>query len=428
MASQLILGLIILVGVHEAGHFLTAKFFGMRVEKFSIGFPPDIFKFKKGETVFSLGAIPLGGFVKISGMVDESLDMEKMKLPPQPWEFRSKPAWQRLIVMMGGIIVNIIVGILIFIVLTFVNGETYLPMSEINKTGIITSPLAREMGLQDGDKLVAVNGKPIQRFSDHINALLQSGSTFTIERNGEKIVLQVPDNMINKLSERKEDAFIDFPLPFKVGEVLPNMPAAKAGLSKGDYILAIDSMPTPYFHLLRSALKAKADKEVQLKVLREEDTLWLKSTVTKDGTLGFQSEPQLTLAESKFSLLESIGIGTGKAFSVITTQLAAFSKIFSGDLAPQHSVGSFLSIAQAYGPQWGQRFWIMTASLSMMLAFMNFLPIPALDGGHVMFLSYEMITGKKPSDRFLEIAQKIGILLLLMLMIFAITNDVLRNL
>ncbi|MBC7450752.1 MAG: RIP metalloprotease RseP [Cytophagales bacterium] len=428
MISQLILGLSFLVGVHELGHMLTAKYFGMRVEKFSIGFPPKLFGFKKGETEYSIGAIPLGGFVKISGMVDESMDTEAMKAEPQPWEFRSKPAWQRLIVMLGGVIVNVITAFIIYIALSWIVGEKYLSIAEVNKYGIVAQDLAKQIGLQTGDKIIAVNDKKIEDFASVYEAALDENASYTIIRNGEKKHIPIPDTLLDQLADKNSTGFISPPIPFKVGVVKIGSNADKAGLKKGDSIIAVNGQHTKYFHLFQEQLKANKNKTITITFQRNKEVLSIQAFVDTSGIIGFI--PELNVQESlrTYSFIEAVPHGIYMSVKVVTDQLKAFSKIFKGELKAKNSVGSVITMAQAYGGTWDwEGFWKLTATLSMILAFMNLLPIPALDGGHVMFLMYEIISGRKPSDKFLETAQKIGMAILLSLMIFAISNDAIRN-
>jgi regulator of sigma E protease len=428
MAAQLILGLSILVGVHELGHMLTAKYFGMRVEKFSIGFPPKLFGFKKGETEYSVGAIPLGGFVKISGMVDESMDTEALKQEPKPWEFRSKPAWQRLIVMLGGVIVNVLIAFLINISLTWINGEEYITGDEVNKYGIIAQPIAKEIGLQTGDKIIAINGKHIDDFVEVYEALLEQNSSFTIVRNGVTINIILPANVLDKLAEKNASGFIDLNFPFTIGEILKESNAEKAGLEAGDSIAQINGIPVLYYYDFKQIVTANKNKQIQMVIVRNNRNMTLNVQVDTAGMLGFKPNNEMQTSTRTFSFIESVPRGITNSVKVVTDQLKAFSKIFRGELKPSNSVGSFFTMGKAYGPKWiWPHFWSLTATLSMILAFMNLLPIPALDGGHVMFLLYEIISGKKPSDKFLENAQKIGMLLLLSLMLYAISNDAIRN-
>ncbi|WP_242927727.1 RIP metalloprotease RseP [Pontibacter vulgaris] len=429
MVGQLILGLTILVGLHELGHMLAAKWFGMRVEKYAIGFPPKVFGKKIGETEYMLGLIPLGGFVKISGMVDESMDTEALKEEPKPWEFRSKPAWQRLIVMMGGIIVNVITGIVIYIALTYNYGESYLPANEA-KYGVVANEIGKEIGFQTGDKIVAVNGKELQRFEDvySMDMLLGRNAYYTVDRNGQRVDIKVPANLMDRVSDNKERMFFVQPrVPFKVGQVMAGSPAAKAGLQEGDFITRINNNEIKFFNELQQALHANAGKPVAIMVERAGKPFKLQAQVTEEGTLGFMQVPLLQYATRDYSIGEAIPLGTEQAFGVITANLKGFGKIFRGEVSASKSLSGPIGIAQIFGDTFSwYKFWSITAMLSMVLAFMNFLPIPALDGGHVVFLTYEMISGRKPSDNFLENAQKVGMVLLLGLMAFAIFNDVFK--
>ncbi|MBF8961847.1 RIP metalloprotease RseP [Pontibacter sp. FD36] len=429
MVGQLLLGLTILVGLHELGHMLTAKWFGMRVEKYAIGFPPKVFSKKIGETEYMVGAIPLGGFVKITGMVDESLDTEALKKDPEPYEFRAKPAWQRLIVMMGGIIVNVITGIVIFIALNYYYGETYLPASEV-KYGVQPNQLGQELGFQPGDKIVALNGRPLENFNDvySMDMLLDRGSYYTVERNGSQVDIPIPADFMDRMADNKERmVFIQPREPFMVGQVEPNSNADKAGLKAGDYIKSVNGESTLFFSDFQAAMQKYAGKPVNIEVERNDEIVALKATVNEDGTLGFYQKPLLEYATRDFSLGESIPRGTNQAFGVITANLKGFGKIFRGEVSASKSLSGPIGIAQIFGDTFNwYKFWSITGMLSMVLAFMNFLPIPALDGGHVVFLTYEMISGRKPSDNFLENAQKVGMVLLLGLMAFAIFNDVFK--
>ncbi len=434
MTAQIILSLSILVGLHELGHLLAAKYFGMRVEQFSIGFPPKLFGVKYGETEYSIGAIPLGGFVKITGMVDESLDTENLKQEPQPHEFRSKPAWQRLIVMMGGIIVNLILGIVIFIGLTYSYGESYIPIEEVNKYGIIANKLGQEMGFETGDKILAVNGKQISRFDEvrDINVLASENGYYTVERKGKEVDIPVPTGFLDKLSRQdaKESIFIEAALPFKVGKIQKGSEAERGGLKEGDFITAIEGQPVRFFQELKPVLDENAGEKITLEVERKEEgsTASIRKTlemnVSEEGTLGFHVENLLAFEQVQYPLGQSIAKGTGNAFETLYLNVVGLGKMFSGEISTKSMKGP-IGIAQMFGGTWNwEWFWKLTGILSMWLAFMNFIPIPALDGGHVAFLSYEMISGRKPSDTFLETAQKIGMVFLLALMVFVIFNDV----
>lgn len=431
-AGQLILSLSLLVGLHELGHMLAAKFFGMRVEKFSIGFPPKIWGFKFGETEYSLGAIPLGGFVKISGMVDESLDTKTLTEEPQEWEFRAKPAWQRLIVMMGGIIINLITGIFIYIMISYVLGDTYISKDELNKRGIVAHELAQDIGLKTGDKILKVNGSDYEKFSDIIGfeVLLGDNSTYTVDRNGEILEIAIPNDLINSLPDKKRsNNFIEPIIPFSVGEVSAADGGAKeAGLRKGDRFVTINDQSTAYFHELKAILTENKGKNIIAEVKGDDgEVRKLQMPVSENGTLGFMPVRDLNLSKLEYSFAEAIPVGTKEAFGLLWANIQGFRKLFTGDVDPRKSIQSPLGIANLFGATWDWvRFWNLTGLLSLVLAFMNFLPIPALDGGHVVFLSYEMLSGRKPSDRFLENAQKVGMVLLLGLMSFAFLNDILK--
>ncbi|MFY0625933.1 MAG: RIP metalloprotease RseP [Reichenbachiella sp.] len=432
MTAQLMLGLSILVGVHEAGHLLAAKAFGMRVEKFSIGFPPKIWGFQYGETEYSFGAIPLGGFVKITGMIDESMDTEAMAQEPQPWEFRSKPAWQRLIVMMGGIIVNVITGIIIFISLTFYNGESYLKKDDLNVHGIVAYKLGEELGFKTGDKVLKLNGENFEKFTDLVSSdvILNNGTFYTIQRGEEVLEVTIPEGFLNKITDKKkyDGQFIGVRQPFEVGMVKIGSPADKGGLETGDQFVKINGYDGKYFSDFREVLQNNKEKEVSALVKRANgQSEELKLNVQEDGTVGFQPVWLLNFSHRDYSFTESLNKGTTQAFNVIWVNIKAFGKIFSGEVSASKSLSGPIGIAQMFGGTWDwTKFWSLTGLLSMVLAFMNFLPIPALDGGHVVFLTYEMVSGQKPSDKFLENAQKVGMVLLLGLMGFAIFNDVFK--
>lgn len=439
MAAQLLLGLSILVGLHELGHLLTAKMFGMRVEQYYIGFPPKIIGFRYGETEYNLGAIPLGGFVKITGMIDESLDTKSLNEEPKPYEFRSKPAWQRLIVMMGGIIVNVVTGIIIFILLTYKFGDTYIPRDEVLENGIVAYDLGQEIGLQTGDKILKVNGNEYVKFSDltSANVLLADDASYTVDRNGQTIEVPIPTGFLDKFSDKDAARnFIQVRMLFEVGEILEGSNAEKAGLQVGDQIVEVSGEQVSFFDEIQQIVGAKKGESITIKVLRPDESspenqikkpITLQAEVTEEGTIGFRPLPKFNLGRTEYTLAEAIPQGTTEAFNIIWVNVRAIGKIFKGEVSASKSLSGPIGIAQIFGGEWDWvRFWRITGLLSMVLAFMNFLPIPALDGGHVAFLSYEMISGRKPSDKFLEGAQKVGMVLLLSLMTFAIFNDIFK--
>lgn len=430
MVGQLLLGLSILVGLHELGHLLAAKMFGMRVEKFSIGFPPKIAGFQWGETEYSIGAIPLGGFVKISGMIDESVDTEQMAGEPQPWEFRSKPAWQRLIVMLAGIIVNVVTGIIIFVVLVYQNGETFYSRDQVIQNGIVAYEYGEMIGFQTGDKVLDINGQPYQGINELTSgsALLSENGYYTVDRNGEQIKISIPRGFINTFnSEESFSKFVQIRFPFEVGAVEPGTGAESAGIETGDKILAVNNQPIQYFDEMQSALEPLMGKTAQ--VVRQGkagiDTLSIP-VMTDEARIGIGVQALIEPTRRQYEFGEAIVKGTTRAFTVVIVNAKALGKIFTGEVSAKNVSGP-VGMAKIYGDRWDWlKFWGITGMISMILAFMNLLPIPALDGGHVVFLLYEMISGRTPSDAFLENAQKVGMVILLALMVFAIGNDILK--
>lgn len=429
MVGQLLLGLSILVGLHELGHLLTAKMFGMRVEKFSIGFPPKIAGFQWGETEYSIGAIPLGGFVKISGMVDESMDTAQMASEPQPWEFRSKPAWQRLIVMLGGIIVNVITGIIVFVVLVYNNGETYFSRDQVIQNGIVAYEYGESIGLKTGDKILDINGQPYQSITELTSgsALLSENGYYTVDRNGEQVKVEIPRGFINTFnSEEAFSKFVAIRFPFEVGEVEKGSGAESAGIAVGDKILAVNNQPIQYFDEMQAALQPLKGQSAQVVRQRGAVTDTLSIPVTEEARIGIAINPLIEPVRREYGFGEAISKGTSRAFGVVIVNAKALGKMFTGDVSPKNVSGP-IGMAKIYGASWDWvKFWSITGLISMILAFMNLLPIPALDGGHVMFLLYEMVSGRAPSDKFLENAQKVGMVILLALMVFAIGNDILK--
>ena len=428
MAAQIILSLSILVGLHEAGHMFAAKYFGMRVEQFSIGFPPKVFGVQYGETEYSIGAIPLGGFVKISGMIDESMDVEAMKEPAKDYEFRSKPAWQRLIVMMGGIIVNVITGIVIFILLEYSYGDQYFSKDEVNKNGIVAYDLGQDIGLATGDKIIEINGHDYVKFSDVIGGktLLADDPYYTVIRGENEIRIDIPENLIEKLSDKNSIGnFVEPLLPFEVGEISPGSEASRVGLTTGDRIVGVNKVPINFYHEFEAEKQAHLNEDITLVIERLEQTLELDIHLDETGVVGFQRVPLLEASYVEYTFGEAIFKGTDRAFAAVWLNVKGLGKMLSGKIDPRKSMMGPIGIARVFGGTWDwQRFWNLTGMLSMILAFMNFLPIPALDGGHVMFLSYEIISGRAPGDKFLEAAQKVGMVLLLALMAFVIGNDI----
>ena len=429
-AAQLILSLSMLIVLHEMGHFIPAKFFKTRVEKFYLFFDPwfSLFKIKKGETEYGIGWLPLGGYVKISGMIDESMDKEQMKLPPQPWEFRAKPAWQRLIIMVGGVTVNVILGILIYAMVLFAWGEKYLP--NVNaKYGIACDSLALNMGLMNGDKILSVDNKQVEDFNKiTYDILLNRAQTIQVERMGEKINIPVKQELLAQLIKGK-NSFIDVRFPCEVDSVLNGTAAEKSGLMKGDKIIAINDVEAIYFQDVVKNLKKNKGKSVDLKIERNGEIKTLSAAVSEGGTIGFVPkglDKYFEMHTREYSFFEAFPAGLNNAVETIDDYAKQLKFLFTVPDAHK-SLGGFITIGKAYGTVWDwQRFWRFTGFLSLVLAFMNILPIPALDGGHVMFLLYEVITGRKPHEKIMEYAQYAGMILLLGLTLYVNGNDIVR--
>ena len=437
MAGQLMLSLSILIVLHELGHFIPARFFKTRVEKFYLFFDPwfSLIKFKKGYTEYGIGWLPLGGYVKISGMIDESFDAAQMAQEPQPWEFRSKPAWQRLIIMLGGVTVNFILGFILFSMTLFVWGESYIPASQV-KNGISVDSLGRDLGLLDGDQILKIGDKPFTEFNDRLvirGIIIDNAQSIEVLRDGKVTQIPVEEKWVDILSryENKSNFLFSARLPFEISSVSKNSPAEKAGLKPDDIVIGLNDVPTPYFYDFVKAVKPYANKEIVINILRDKDTLSLPLTTTKDAKIGAFTYPfnhYFTQDVREYSFLASIPAGFSQGSQFLGDQFKAFGQMFKGKIKASESLGGFGSIASMYGDVWiWERFWKMTAVLSLILGFMNLLPIPALDGGHVMFLLYEVVTGRKPSDKFMEIATMIGFILIISLVIFANGLDIFRN-
>lgn len=434
VASQFILSLSILIVLHEFGHFITARMFGMRVEKFYLFFNPwfSLFKVKKGETEYGLGWLPLGGYVKISGMIDESMDKEQMKQPPQPWEFRSKPAWQRLIVMIGGVTVNLILGVLIYTFVVYIYGEKYLATENVKNGVWVTDSLGYELGFQDGDKILTIDNTKLEKFDHfHSKVLLDGVSSIQIERNGEKIDLTLPSDIHDQLTD-KEVKVIAPRIPFVVGGTRKDTPARKAGIKKRDKIIGINDSLMPFFDQIKGVIEENKGKEVTLKVLRNEKPMDVKVKVTEEGYIGAEvlgdyEELGFTMNKITYTFAESFPRGIERAGETLINYVKQIRLLFKLKKGYE-KLGGFYTIAKIFPTTWEwEAFWTITAFLSLVLAFMNILPIPALDGGHVMFLLYEIITGKKPSDKFMEYSTYVGFAILLSLLLLANGNDAIRG-
>jgi regulator of sigma E protease len=432
MVGQLILGLSILIILHELGHFLAARAFGIKVEKFYLFFDAwniSLFKFTYKGVEYGIGWLPLGGYVKIAGMIDESMDTDQLAGPPQPWEFRSKPAWQRLIVMLGGVTVNIILGILIFWVLTMRFGDSYIPNSAA-KYGIVPGEIGKKIGLLAGDNIIAINGKPFDRFDDLTSPkVLLENTVFSVQRGSEDLKIAIPRTILNDLSDHGIEEFISR-VPrtkFVVDSVYGN--SLKGGLQKGDSVVAVNGQPIAFWDQLQVALLNTKGKVVDLTAKRNNNLVPLKIQVNEDGTIGF-ARSKKDFPEFKtinYSFFAALPIGASKAWGTFSENAKGLGKIFKGDVKFSKAVSGPVAIANLFGSHvdW-VHFWTLVGFLSMVLALMNLLPIPALDGGHAVFLIIEMIKGKPLSDKFLERAQIVGFVILVTLMVFVFGNDIVK--
>ena len=431
---QFVMSLSILVVIHEFGHFILAKIFKTRVEKFYLFFDPwfSLFKYKKGETEYGIGWLPLGGYVKISGMIDESMDKEQMKLPPQPWEFRSKTSWQRLLIMTGGVIFNFISAILIFILVLFAWGETYLPTANV-KYGIVTDTVGYAIGLRNGDKILTVDNQHVENFHEiAAYIILNHRKTIQVERDGKFMNIEIPEEYIPKMLKGKGQIDVRIPFgPYVIENFGKKSPAKTAGVLLNDQIVGIDDKMFTYYDEFQKYLAENKDHPVTLNLLRKGEKLNISLKTDSLGMLGIVRSVPLDkifdFKTLKYGFLQSIPAGINKGFKTISDYLKQIPLIFSKHTKGYESLGGFISIGRIFPGVWDwQAFWNLTAFLSIILAVMNILPIPALDGGHVLFLLFEVITGKKPSDKFLEYAQIAGMIILLAILLFANGNDILK--
>lgn len=435
MTAQLLLGLCLLVLLHEWGHYFAARTFGIRVEKFYVfidAWGKKIFSFRRGDTEFGLGWLPLGGYVKIAGMVDESVDKEQLAAPPQPDEFRSKPAWQRLIVMIGGVTVNAILGILLFAMILWYWGEQKIPMHKL-PNGLAASAFAEDIGLKSGDIISAVNGKKVAFLDDLYSTdyLLQSSVLLEIKRDQRNLELQLPADFFRQFLEQDKSLLLTPRMRFAIGEVAAGMPAQKAGVRDGDSIIAINGKRVLFFDEVQKILKNNKSHICTLSLRSgSADPRDVMVQVSDQGTIGFYPALEVIPTQTvRYSLYSALPAGARMGWKTISDNLKGFGMIFRGEVPVEKSLGGPIAIAKKmYGGIWDwQRFWTTTALLSMILAIMNMLPIPALDGGHVIFLLVEMITGRPLSEKFLMGAQYVGMVILILLMVFAFGNDLLQH-
>jgi regulator of sigma E protease len=434
MTGQLLLGLSILIILHEAGHFFAARAFGIRVEKFYLFFDAwgfKLFSFNYKGCEYGIGWLPLGGYVKISGMIDESMDTEQLAGPPEPWEFRSKPAWQRLIVMLGGVTVNIVLGIFIFWMLTLKNGETFIPNDKL-PDGIAPGLIGKEIGLQSGDKITAVNGKPISRFDELTSSKVLLGNTeLSIARGAETKTIQVPGNILEKVSDLGIAQFVEPRVKLSgIAQIAPGGNAEKAGIQVGDSILAVNTKPVVFYDEFKSEVQANKNKVITLSLVRDNKTLEVPTNVAEDGTIGI-AVPQyfnLPIETVEYGFIGSLPVGASKAWGSFMDNAKGLGKVATGQVQANKAFTGPIGIATMFGGtvNW-VKFWSLVGLLSMALALMNLLPIPALDGGHAVFLIIEMIKGKPLGDKFMERAQMVGFVILVSLMVFVFGSDIFKH-
>jgi regulator of sigma E protease len=437
--SQFLLSLSLLIVLHELGHFIPAKLFKTRVEKFYLFFDIkySLFKKKIGETVYGIGWLPLGGYVKISGMIDESMDKEQMAKPPEPWEFRSKPSWQRLVIMLGGVTVNFILAAIIYVFLAFGYGDIDIKADSIEDGYWIENPLLQDLGFRTGDKIMAINDYQIVNYSDLKKYFLEA-QVVTLERQGEIKKIELPEDFLGQLSGSKSRSFFELRYPFIVNSVADSSLNKTADLKKDDVIISVNGLPVKYFDEIGGRLEQYSGQTVSVKLLRKEQTLNQQLKVDNNGKLGIFPGGNLSdierlgyydIIKKEYTFIESLGVGTLRFKNKITDYWTQLKLIFSPSTGAYKGVGGFKAIFDIFPNTWSwPDFWNLTAFLSIMLGVLNLLPIPALDGGHVMFLLFEMVSGRKPSDKFLEYAQTVGFFILITLVLFANGNDIFKAL
>ncbi len=433
--SQFLLSLSLLIILHELGHFIPAKLFKTRVEKFYLFFDVkySLLKKKIGDTEYGIGWLPLGGYVKISGMIDESMDKEQMALPPQPWEFRSKPAYQRLIIMLGGVTVNFILAFIIYIGMAFAYGDIYIANEDMKDGLLIENKAMQKAGFKTGDHIVSVDGEKIVKFDNDINMKVVMAKEVLIERNGTQQAIKMPIDFVDQLSKQEKEPLVSIRMPFVVGAVSDG--SKNTALQPKDVVLALNGQPAKYFDQAKAILEKNKNKTIPATILRDQKEIQVPVIVSNDGKLGIgvgglsmsnlEKLGYYKISKQEFSLLESIPVGITKGKDQLIGYGKQLKMIFSPSTGAYKQVGGFKAIFDIFPNTWSwETFWTITALLSIMLGVMNLLPIPALDGGHVMFLLYEIISGRKPSDKFLENAQMVGFVLLITLLLFANGNDI----
>ncbi|SNQ42620.1 RIP metalloprotease RseP [Cellulophaga lytica] len=422
---QFILIISVLVILHELGHFIPAKYFKTKVEKFYLFFDVkfSLFKKKIGDTVYGIGWLPLGGYVKIAGMIDESMDTEQMKSEPQPWEFRSKPAWQRLIIMLGGVTVNFFLAWFIYTMLLFNNGDTYIPADSL-KHGILIDSIGEQLGLKTGDKILAIDGKKSKKFTDAVLDIIL-GDEVTVKRDGKEISVPLSAEGKEAVFSTQGRNFLGYRQKAIIDSVVSGMVAEKAGVLKGDEIVAVNGQKTAYWNEFVGVIKKSPEKEIELEVLRNGQPKTLQMTVPEEAAIGVVLSREDLFVTDNYSFGAAIPEGFNKTIEVLTKQIRQFKVIFNTKTGAYKQVKGPIGIVEMMPKQWNWTFiWNFMAMFSVWLAFLNILPIPALDGGHVMFLLYEIISGRPPSEKVLEKGQIIGFVILMGLMAIVFGNDI----
>jgi len=428
LVTQIVMFVIIisvLVILHELGHFLPAKYFKTKVEKFYLFFDVkfSLFKKKIGETEYGIGWLPLGGYVKIAGMIDESMDREQLAKDPEPWEFRSKPAWQRLIIMLGGVTVNFLLAWAIYSMLLYRHGDTYIPADNL-KYGILVDSVGQQLGLQTGDKILAVDGKKSRKF-DKARLDILLGDEVTVERDGREITIPISDEGKATLFATQGINFMIYRQKAVIKEVRENSVADEAGIQAGDQITRVNGQAIEFWNDFTRVVQASPGKELRISVLRDGRTEELRLTVPSEGLIGVAVDIDDLSVTDEFGFFEAIPAGFTKSIQVLTDQIKQFKVIFNSKTGAYKQVKGPIGIVEMMPESWNWTFfWNFMAMFSVWLAFLNILPIPALDGGHVMFLLYEMVSGRKPSEKVLEIGQIIGFVILVGLMVLIFGNDI----
>ena len=432
---QFILSLSLIIVLHELGHYWPAKYFKIKVEKFYLFFDVkySLFKKKIGETEWGIGWLPLGGYVKIAGMIDESMDKEQMAKPPEPWEFRSKPSWQRLIIMLGGVTVNFILAIIIYIGLAYAYGSSSILLSSVKDGFVIDNPILVESGFKTGDKILSYDNNEINTYSE-LRKSIVSASIYEVERDGEILEISLPTDFLGRLSSSDNPSLFEFRTPFIIQSVSEESLNKDYDIRQGDMIVSINDQQIKYSDQLIPLLEKNKNTTVEVELQRDSFIIQKTLNVDSNGKLGFMQGASIQdmleldvfeVTNNSYSFVESIGIGTNNFVSFSGFYLEQFAAIFNPSTGAYKGLGGFLAIGNIFPGTWDwQSFWDRTAILSVMLGVLNLLPIPALDGGHAMFLVYEMVSGRKPSDKFLETVQVIGFIILLTLVIFANGNDI----